>query len=221
MAYGEHGVFVVVHQEGDQGECQCHAPGAPAHRPGQAVPDRGSDSKRGSRGDHRVRTAHQFEQRQQQQAPRRGARQIVEVDPVHLLDGFADDGRDDGARGEEGQRRREVDQRQVPIGKIVSLRQQDGQRHHHEQAVDHAQSPEAREQRRLPGGHHIRKHAAQPQPEKRDGNREEGKVVIEHHREDAREGEFQQQRRHGGKSDAEVDLTPLAGIGFQRVQFLW
>ena len=98
MPYGEHGVLVVVHQEGDQRECQRHAPGAPAHRPGQAVPDRGSDGKRDRRGDHRVRTAHQFEQRQQQQASRRGARQVVEVDPVHLLDGFADDGRDDGAR---------------------------------------------------------------------------------------------------------------------------
>ena len=46
-------------------------------------------------------------------------------------------------------------------------------------------------------------------------------MVVEDHRENSREGELQQQGRHGGESDAEIDLAPLAGIGFHRVQFLW
>jgi len=37
------------------------------------------------------------------------------------------------------QRGAEIDQRQVPIGGIVMLRQQDDQRAHHQQAVQHAQ----------------------------------------------------------------------------------
>ncbi len=48
--------------------------------------------------DHRVRTADQFEQRQQQKASDGGAGEVVEVDPVHLLDGLADGERDDARR---------------------------------------------------------------------------------------------------------------------------
>ena len=124
----EHGVLVVVHQERHQRQRQRDTSGAPADRSRQAVPDRGRDGERDRRADHRVRTADQFEQRQQQQASGGGARQVVKIDAVHMLDGLADGQRDDRARSEERQRGGEVDQGQVPVGEIVSLRQQDGER---------------------------------------------------------------------------------------------
>src|ERR1039458_9393374 len=80
---------------------------------------------------------------------------------------------------------------------------------------------EAGEQRGFPGGHHVGEHAAQAESEERDGDGEEGEVVVENHREDARQGEFQQQGRHGGESDAQVDLTPLGRVWFHGCQLLW
>src|ERR1019366_3618070 len=218
VANGEQGgyVFVVVDQEGDQGEGQRHTAGAPADRPRQAVPDGGGGGEGDGGGDHRVRTAHQLEQRQKEQAS--GGGEVEEIDPVDLLDGFADGEGDDGAGGEEGQGGGEVDQGQVPVGEIVSLGQEDGKRQDDEQAIGDAETPQLGEQRGLPGGHHIGKHAAQSQSEERDGDGEEGEVVVEHHRENTREGEFQQQRRHGGESDAQVDLTRLSGVWFHGCQ---
>ncbi len=121
------------------------------------------------------------------------------------------------AGGEERQRGGEVDQGQVPVGEIVSLGQQDGERHDHEQAIGDAETSQAGEQRSLPGGHHVGKYAAQSETEERDRDGEEGEVVVEHHRENTRQGKLQQQGRHGGESDAEVDLTPLTGVGFHRL----
>ena len=221
MADGEHGVLLVVDEEGDQGERQGHAAGAPADRPRQAVPDGGGDGEDDGGGDHRIRAADQFEQRQQQQASGGGADQVEEIDPVDVLDGLADGERDDGAGGEERQRGGEVDQGQVPVGEIVALGEEDGERHDDEQAVDDAETAEAGEERSLPAGHDVGKDAAQPEAEERDGDGQEGEVVVEDHRKNARQGELQQQGRHGGESDAEIDLTPLAGIGFHRVQLLW
>src|ERR1019366_380831 len=159
------------------------------------VPDGGGGGEGDGGGDHGVRTAHQLEQRQKEKASNRGAGEVEEVDPVDLLDGFADGQRDDGAGGEEWQGGGEVDQGQIPVGEIVSLSEEDGKRQDDEQAVDGAETPQAGEQRGLPSGHHIGKHAAQSQSEERDGDGEEGEVVVEHHRENTREGEFQQQGR--------------------------
>ena len=212
MADGEHGVLVVVDQEGDQGEGQCHAAGAPADRPRQAVPDGGGGGEGDGGGDHGVRTTDQFEQGQQEEASHGGAGEIEKVDPVDLPDGLADGERDDGAGSEEGQRGGEINQSQVPVGEIVSLGQKDGERQDDQQAIGDAEAPQAGEQRRLPGGHHIGKHPAQSQTEERDGDGEEGEVVVEHHRKDTRESEFHQEGRHGGEGDAQVDFARLSGV---------
>ena len=138
------------------------------------MPDGGGGGEGDGGGDHRVRTAHQFEQRQQEQASNRGAHQVEEIDPVDPLDGLADGQGDDGAGGEEGQRRSEVDQGEVPVGEMVSLGQEDRERQDHQQAIDDAETPQAREQRGLPSGHHVGKHTAQSQSEERDRDGKEG-----------------------------------------------
>ena len=72
-------------------------------------------AKKIAEDNNRARAAEPFEQRQQQEAPAGGAQQIEEVDPVDALDGFGNGQRDDVPGDEEGQRRGEVDQGQVPV----------------------------------------------------------------------------------------------------------
>ncbi len=221
MADGEHGVLLVVDEEGDQGEGQGDTAGAPADRARHAVPDGGSGGEGDSGGDHGVGSADEFEQRQQEKASGGGADEIEEIDPVDLLDGFANGERDDGSGGEEWKGGGEVDEGQIPVGEVVALGEEDGERHDDDQAVDDAETPQASEERSPPGGHDIGKHAAQSETEERDGDGKEGEVVVEDHRKNTCEGELQQQGRHGGESDAEIDFAPLTGIIFHRVQFSW
>ena len=221
MADGEHGVLLVVDEEGDQGEGQGDAAGAPADRPRETVPDGGGGGEGDGGGDHGIGPANEFEQRQQEKAAGGGADEIEEIDAVDLVNGFADGERDDGSGGEKWQGGGEVDEGQVPVGEVVALGEKDGERHDDEQAIDDAETAEAGEERSFPTGHDVGKNAAQSETEKRDGDGEEGEVVVEDDRKNAGEGELQQQGRHGGKSDAKIDLTPLAGIGFHRVQLLW
>ncbi len=214
MADGQHRVLLVVDDEGEKGERDHHAAGAAADGARQAVPDRSGHGEGYGGNDDGVRTAYQPDHREQQEASGRGAGEVEEVDAVHVVDGFADGERDDRAGHEERQRGGEVDQREVPVGKRIALAKKDRQGHDDQQAVDQAQTAEPGKQRGLPSGDDIGKDAAQAEAEERDRNRQEGEVIVEDDRKNARQGEFKKQRRHGGEGYTKVDLTPLGRIRF-------
>src|SRR5208283_4959715 len=138
-------------------------------------------------GDYGARSAELVEQRDQQQTAAGGTEKIVEVNPVDALDIFRYCQRHYGAGSEKGQGGSEINERQVPVGGGFALHQDHGERNKDQKGVEGAQPSEFGIERPLPIGDDIGENAAHSEPEERNGDGEKRHVVVEHHREDARE----------------------------------
>ena len=55
----------------------------------------------------------------------------------------------------------------------------------------------------------VRQHSARAQAEERDGNGKKREMVVENDGKDARQRQFENQRRERGERDADVNLRPV------------
>ena len=170
----------------------------------------GGDDRERSGAKHDARCADGVEQGDQDEAAERRAHQVRRVDGVDLRGEARNGQRDDEAAREEGHGGQQVDeqhQRQV-LPRVV---QPDPEPNEASQGADGARGederPRRQERRRGDLVQTIasqeRVDAAGAQPEERDRDRQECKVVVHDDREDARERELghQQRGRDGGHGD--------------------
>ena len=213
----DHVIGAVVDEEHDEQERQRDAARAPRDRSGHAVPDGGCDREQHAGANDGTGTAECVEEGNQQQAARRGAQQVEEVDPIHAVHGLGDSQRDDRTRNEERQRRGEVYECQIPITDRGFLSQSHSQREYHEQAVDRAEPPQLHEKRILPTRYNIGKDAAGAEPEQGDRDRQKGEMIVKNHRKNTCQRELENERSERCQGDRQVDLGPVRGGSFHHI----
>src|SRR5215469_6348184 len=99
-----------------------------------------------------IAAADQGQEREQDEAANGCAEQVEEVDAVHFGDGLGDGERENDPGDYEGQRGGEVDEREIPVGRVIALREDDRQRQQYEQAVERAEAAELGEECGAPSG---------------------------------------------------------------------
>ena len=138
VAYGDDVVCAVVEHEGEHGQRQGHGGGAELDRSRHAVPDGARGGEQHGHKHHGADAAEVVQKRHQQQASGRGAQQVEEIDAVDALDGLRNSQRNNHSGNEEWQGSGEVDQGQAPGAGLLLLRDNHGQRHDDQKAVEHA-----------------------------------------------------------------------------------